>query len=345
MEDRGGIASSSFKVRSDQMATFIIKRFLQFIPVLIGISILVFFLLHLIPGDPALTLLGQDATPEDLERLRDVMGLNEPIYIQLMVFLRNLVQGDLGLSIFQDTPVITLIAKHLPATIELALVSMVIALIISIPLGIISAVKQFSWLDYVSMFFAQLGVSMPVFWMGLLLIIGFSVNLNVLPSFGRGEPLFEAIGHTIQTGNLYYVVDSFQHLILPAFTLGVMSAALITRMVRSAMLEVLKEDYIRTAEAKGVRGIVVIIKHAFRNALIPVVTIVGLQFGNLLGGAIVTETVFAWPGIGRLVITAISQRDFPVVQGCVLMIALVFAIINLIVDILYAIINPKIQQV
>ncbi|MEH7125337.1 ABC transporter permease [Bacillus sp. JJ1532] len=326
------------------MATFIIKRFLQFIPVLLGISILVFFLLHLIPGDPALTLLGQDATPEDLERLRNVMGLNEPLYIQLMVFLKNLFQGNLGISIFQDTPVITLIFKHLPATIELALIAMVIALIIAIPLGILSAAKQFSWLDYVSMFFAQLGVSMPVFWLGLLLIIGFSVNLNILPSFGRGEPLYEAIGHTIQSGNLYYVVDSLKHLILPAFTLGVMSAALITRMVRSAMLEVLKEDYIRTAEAKGVRGFIVIMKHAFRNALIPVVTIVGLQFGNLLGGAIVTETVFAWPGIGRLVITAISQRDFPVVQGCVLMIALIFALINLIVDILYAVINPKIQQ-
>lgn len=185
---------------------------------------------------------------------------------------------------------------------------------------------------------------MPVFWMGLLLIIAFSVNLNILPSFGRGEPLFEAIGHTLQTGNLYYLMDSIRHLLMPAFTLGIMSAALITRMVRSAMLEVLKEDYIRTAEAKGVKGMVVIVKHAFRNALIPVVTIVGLQFGNLLGGAIVTETVFAWPGIGRLVITAISQRDFPVVQGCVLMIALVFALINLIVDVLYAVINPKIQQ-
>ncbi|MBG9445290.1 ABC transporter permease [Cytobacillus oceanisediminis] len=326
------------------MATFIVKRFFQFIPVLLGISILVFFLLHLIPGDPALTLLGQDATKEDLERLRNVLGLNEPLYIQLMVFLKNLFQGDLGISIFQDTPVITLISTHLPATMELAVVAMIIALLIAIPLGIISAVKQFSWLDYGSMFFAQIGVSMPVFWMGLLLIIGFSVNLNILPSFGRGEPLLDAFVQTIQTGNLFYLVDSLQHIILPAFTLGVMSAALITRMVRSAMLEVLKEDYIRTAEAKGVRGIVVIMKHAFRNALIPVVTIVGLQFGNLLGGAIVTETVFAWPGIGRLVITAISQRDFPVVQGCVLMIALIFALINLIVDILYAIINPKIQQ-
>ncbi|MBG9586557.1 ABC transporter permease [Cytobacillus firmus] len=326
------------------MATFIVKRLFQFIPVLLGISILVFFLLHLIPGDPALTLLGQDATKEDLERLRNVLGLNEPLYIQLMVFLKNLFQGDLGISIFQDTPVITLISTHLPATLELAVVAMIIALLIAIPLGIISAVKQFSWLDYGSMFFAQIGVSMPVFWMGLLLIIGFSVNLNILPSFGRGEPLLDAFVQTIQTGNLFYLVDSLQHIILPAFTLGVMSAALITRMVRSAMLEVLKEDYIRTAEAKGVRGIVVIMKHAFRNALIPVVTIVGLQFGNLLGGAIVTETVFAWPGIGRLVITAISQRDFPVVQGCVLMIALIFALINLIVDILYAIINPKIQQ-
>jgi peptide/nickel transport system permease protein len=326
------------------VATYIIKRLIQFIPVLLGISILVFFLLHLIPGDPAMTLLGQDATPKDLEHLRNVLGLNQPIYVQLLLFLKNLIHGDLGMSIFQDVPVITLIGKHLPATIELALLAMIIALVISIPLGIISAVKQFSWLDYGSMFFAQLGVSMPVFWMGLLLIIGFSVNLNILPSFGRGEPLFEAIGHTLQTGNLYYFLDSIKHLLMPAFTLGVMSAAMITRMVRSAMLEVLKEDYIRTAEAKGVKGMAVIVKHAFRNALIPVVTIVGLQFGNLLGGAIVTETVFAWPGIGRLVITAISQRDFPVVQGCVLMIALIFALINLIVDVLYAVINPKIQQ-
>ena len=326
------------------MATFILKRILQFIPVLLGISIIVFFLLHLIPGDPAMTLLGQDATKEDLEHLRNALGLNQPLYIQLLTFLENLLHGNLGSSIFQDVPVINLIATHLPATIELSLMGMLIALVISIPLGILSAVKQFSWLDYISMFFAQLGVSMPVFWMGLLLIIGFSVNLNILPSFGRGEPLFQAFAQTLQTGNLFFVIESLKHLLLPAFTLGVMSAALITRMVRSAMLEVLKEDYIRTAEAKGVKGLGVIIKHAFRNALIPVVTIVGLQFGNLLGGAIVTETVFAWPGIGRLVITAISQRDFPVVQGCVLMIALIFAIINLIVDILYAIINPKIQR-
>ncbi len=326
------------------MATYLVKRLLQFIPVLLGISILVFLLLHMIPGDPAMVLLGQDATPDEVERLRTILGLNEPLYVQLFVFLKHLLQGDLGTSIFQDQPVFTLVMKQLPATIELAVVAMIIALIVAIPLGILSAVKQFSWLDYVSMFFAQLGVSMPVFWMGMLLIIGFSVNMNWFPSFGRGEPLTESLLTAITTGNVYNLVNSLKSLILPALTLGVMSAALITRMVRSTMLEVLKEDYVRTAEAKGVHGFMVIFKHAFRNALIPVITIVGLQFGSLLGGAIVTESVFAWPGIGRLVITAISQRDFPVVQGCVLIIAFLFAVTNLIVDVLYAVVNPKIQQ-
>ncbi|WP_342513588.1 ABC transporter permease [Sporosarcina sp. FSL K6-1522] len=326
------------------MINFIFKRILQLIPVLLGISVLVFLLLYLIPGDPAMTLLGQDATVEEIDRFKEQMGLNEPFIVQLGVFLLKLVKGDLGDSIFQSMPVADIIMKHLPATLELATLALIIALIIAIPVGIISAVKQFSWVDYTSMFFAQLGVSIPVFWLGLMMILFFSVELNMLPSFGRGDPLFFSIAQTIKTGNLYYVVDSLKHIILPALALGLMSAAFITRMVRSAMLEVLKEDYIRTAEAKGVKGFFVVIKHAFRNALIPIVTIVGLQFGNLLGGAIVTETVFAWPGIGRLVITAIGQRDFPLVQGTVLVIALVFALINLVVDILYTLINPKIQQ-
>lgn len=326
------------------MINFIFKRILQLIPVLLGISVLVFLLLYLIPGDPAMTLLGQDATVEEIDRFKEQMGLNEPFIVQLSVFLLKLVKGDLGDSIFQSMPVADIVMKHLPATLELATLALIIALIIAIPVGIISAVKQFSWVDYTSMFFAQLGVSIPVFWLGLMMILFFSVELNMLPSFGRGDPLLFSIGQTIKTGNLYYVVNSLKHIILPALALGLMSAAFITRMVRSAMLEVLKEDYIRTAEAKGVKGFFVIIKHAFRNALIPIVTIVGLQFGNLLGGAIVTETVFAWPGIGRLVITAIGQRDFPLVQGTVLVIALVFALINLVVDILYSLINPKIQQ-
>ncbi|MFJ9501311.1 ABC transporter permease [Brevibacillus centrosporus] len=326
------------------MVTYLIKRLFQMIPVVIGISVMVFFLLHMIPGDPAMVLLGQDASQSEIERLRNLMGLNEPLYVQLFTFLKNVATGDLGHSIFQNESVFSLIAKHLPATLELAVVAMLIALVIAIPLGILSAVKQFSWVDYISMFFAQLGVSIPVFWMGMLLIIGLSVNLNWFPSFGRGEPLTEALWTAITTGNIYDLVQSMRSLFLPALTLGVMSAALITRMVRSTMLEVLKEDYVRTAEAKGVSGFMVIVKHAFRNALIPVITIVGLQFGNLLGGAIVTETVFAWPGIGRLVITAISQRDFPVVQGSVFIIAFLFALTNLIVDILYAVVNPKIQQ-
>jgi ABC-type dipeptide/oligopeptide/nickel transport system permease component len=199
-------------------------------------------------------------------------------------------------------------------------------------------------MDYLNMIFAQIGVSMPVFWMGMLLIIVFSVDMNWFPSFGRGEPLSDAIWTAISTGNVYDVVMSLRKLVLPAFTLGITSAALITRMVRSTMLEVLKEDYVRTAEAKGVGGMKVIFKHAFRNALIPIITIVGLQFGGMLGGAIVTETIFAWPGIGRLVITAISQRDFPVVQGTVFVIALLFALTNLLVDILYVVVNPKIQH-
>lgn len=326
------------------MVTYLVKRLLQLIPVVIGISVIVFFLLHMIPGDPAMVLLGQDASPSEVDRLRQLLGLNEPLYVQLLVFLKNLLHGDLGTSIFQNESVLSLIGKHLPATLELAVLAMIIALLIAIPLGILSAVKQFSWLDYGSMFFAQLGVSMPVFWMGMLLIIGFSVQLNWFPSFGRGEPLTESLWTAMTTGNIYDLVNSLRKMFLPAFTLGIMSAALITRMVRSTMLEVLKEDYVRTAEAKGASAFKVIVKHAFRNALIPVITIVGLQFGNLLGGAIVTETVFAWPGIGRLVITAISQRDFPVVQGSVFIIAFLFALTNLVVDLLYAVVNPKIQQ-
>lgn len=326
------------------MARFIGKRLIQLIPVLIGISILVFLLLYLVPGDPAITLLGQDATQEEVNRFKEQMGLNEPFFIQFGKYLLGLLKGDLGQSLIQNASVASIIMAHLPATIELAVLGLMIALIIAIPIGILSAVKQFSWIDYLSMFFAQLGVSIPVFWLGLLLILYFSVDLNLLPSFGRGEPLYIAIGQTIKTGNMYFMIESLKHLILPALTLGLMSAAFITRMVRSAMLEVLNEDYIRTAEAKGVRNFFIIMKHAFRNALIPVVTIIGLQFGNLIGGAIVTETVFAWPGIGRLLITAISQRDFPVVQGSVLVVALLFALINLLIDILYSFINPKIQQ-
>ncbi|MDQ0189044.1 ABC transporter permease [Alicyclobacillus cycloheptanicus] len=326
------------------MGTYIVKRLLLFIPTVLGITVITFLLLHLIPGDPGMVILGQNASPAAVKHLDALLGLNKPLYVQLWIYIQNLLHGNLGNSIYQNEPVISLIRQDLPATIELAVVAMIIALIIAVPLGILSAVKQFSWLDYCSMALAQVGVSMPVFWLGMLLILAFSVHLGWLPSFGDGPPLLQAIGTAISTGDVYDLLSSLSHILMPAFSLGVMGAALITRMIRSAMLEVLKEDYIRTAEAKGVRGFVVVVKHALRNALLPIITVVGLQFGTLLGGAIATETVFAWPGVGQLTVTAISQRDYPVVQGCVLIIALLFSAVNLLVDILYAVINPKIRQ-
>ncbi|WP_107943191.1 ABC transporter permease [Metasolibacillus sp. FSL H7-0170] len=322
----------------------IMNKLLQLILVLLGITILVFSLLYLIPGDPAVTLLGQDATQEEINRFKEQMGLNASYLEQLTKYIAGVVQGDLGKSYIQNESVVDIVLSTLPATLELAIVALIIALLIAIPIGILSAVKRGTWIDYLGMIFAQIGVSMPVFWLGLLLILGFSIHLNILPSFGRGDPVVEALLKTITTGNLYYIFESLKYLILPALALGLMSAAFITRMVRAAMLEVLQMDYVRTADAKGVSDSIIILKHAFRNALIPIVTIIGLQFGNLLGGAIVTETIFAWPGVGRLIITAISQRDFTVVQGGVLVIAFLFAIINLIVDVLYTLINPRIRS-
>ncbi|WP_042476329.1 ABC transporter permease [Bacillus ndiopicus] len=322
----------------------IMNKLLQLILVLLGITILVFSLLYLIPGDPAVTLLGQDATQEEINRFKEQMGLNDSYIDQLTRYIGGVIQGDLGKSYIQNESVVDIVLSTLPATLELAIVALIIALLIAIPIGILSAVKRATWIDYLGMIFAQIGVSMPVFWLGLLLILGFSIHLNILPSFGRGGSVFEALIKTITTGNLYYIFESLKYLILPALTLGLMSAAFITRMVRAAMLEVLQMDYVRTADAKGVSDSMIIIKHAFRNALIPIVTIIGLQFGNLLGGAIVTETIFAWPGVGRLIITAISQRDFTVVQGGVLVIAFLFAVINLIVDLLYTLINPRIRS-
>ena len=323
---------------------YILKRILQVIPVILGITILVFFIIRLIPGDPAMVLLGQEATPDEVARMRELLGLNENYFIQLVKYINNVFTLNFGDSIFLGDSVINVIKQSFPATLELAVVSMIISIIIAVPLGILSAVKQNSWLDYTSMVLAQVGISMPVFWIGLLLILTFSVNMSWLPSFGRGEPIAEGIKLLLSTGSLDVLIDSLKKIILPSVSLGVMGVALISRMIRSTMLEVLDSDYVRLARAKGTKEYKVIIKHAFRNALLPVVTIVGLQFGSLLGGAIVTETVFAWPGIGRIIVTAINQRDFPMVQGGVIFVALVFAGINLFVDLLYTIINPKIRN-
>lgn len=326
------------------MKKYVFNRILQIIPVIFGITILVFFIIRLIPGDPAMVLLGQDATLEEMERIRETLGLNENIFVQLLKYLKNMLTLNFGDSIFRNEPVINIIKESFPATIELAVFSMIISLLISVPLGILSAIKQNTPIDYLSMVFAQIGISMPVFWTGALLILAFSVKLGWFPSFGRGEPLTEAVKILFTTGSAETLLLSLKKIILPAFSLGVMGAALISRLIRSTMIEVMENDYIRTARAKGTLEFKVIMKHAFRNALIPVVTIVGLQFGTLLGGAIITETIFAWPGLGRIIVTAISQRDFPLVQGGVIIVATSFAFINLIVDLLYAVINPKISH-
>lgn len=324
------------------MLKYFIKRILLVLPVILGITVMVFFIIRLIPGDPALIFLGQEATPEEVERMRELMGLNQSIFVQLGIYLKDILTLNFGDSIFMGDSVLSIVLEGFGATIELAIVSLIVSLIIAVPLGIISAIKQNKWIDYVSMIFAQVGSSMPVFWTGMLLIIAFSIYLGLLPSFGRGETLITGFA-ALFNGDPRVILESLRHLAMPALSLGFMGAALISRMIRSAMLEVLEADYIRTARAKGTVEYKVIMKHAFRNALLPVVTIVGLQFGFLLGGAVVTETVFAWPGLGRIIVSAISQRDFPVVQGGVILIAVSFALINLCVDMLYAIINPKIR--
>lgn len=326
------------------MVKFVCNRILQIIPVVFGITILVFFIMRLIPGDPAMVMLGQDATPEDIARLRAILGLDRSISVQLFSYLKNMLFLDFGDSIFLKQPVFEVIKGSFPATIELAVTSLIISLLIAVPLGVISAVKQNTWIDYTSMAFAQIGISMPVFWIGVLLILLFSVELGWLPSFGRGEPISEGFKVLLTTGSADVLLASFKKIILPAASLGIMGSAMISRMIRSTMLEVLDSDYIRTARAKGTAERKVIMRHAFRNALLPVITIVGLQFGNLLGGSIITESVFAWPGIGRVIITAISQRDFPLVQGGVILLAITFAVINLLVDLLYVVLNPKIRH-
>lgn len=323
---------------------YITKRILQVIPVALGVIVAIFLLLHSMPGDFTSALLGPEASIEDVERIREQYGLNENIFVQLGAYMKQLFTLDFGDSIIFKTPVINMIKSAFPATLELAIMGMLWAIIIAVPLGIISAVKQNSWFDNFSMVLAQLGISMPVFWMGLLMILLFSVKLNWLPSFGRGMPLLQAIALGFKTGNFSQFVGSFKKILMPSFALGIMSAAMISRMIRSTMLEVLDMDYIRTARAKGTKEFKVVMKHAFRNALPPVVTIVALQFGALLGGSIVTETVFSWPGIGQVVVTAILNRDYPVVQATIFIIAILFVIINLIVDLLYAVINPKISE-
>ena len=324
------------------MVAYVIRRLLLLIPMAIGMVVVTFGLLLIIPGDPAAVLLGQDATPEAIENLRNTLGLNDPWYIRLWDYFAALLQGDMGRSIFQNQPVAEIIFGRLGATIELAVVALLLATLIGLTLGVLAAIRQGSWIDTVTMLFAQLGVSMPVYWLGLLLMLLFAVQLGWLPSIGRGVPLPEALLAAI-TGRPQVLWDSIAHIALPALALAANSAAIISRLVRASMLEVLREDFVRTAYAKGLRRGRVVIRHALRNALLPVLSVIGLRFGALLGGAVLTESIFAWPGLGQLTIAAISQRDLPLIQGIVLTFAIVFALVNLVVDLLYAAVDPRIR--
>ncbi|NMB24508.1 MAG: ABC transporter permease [Firmicutes bacterium] len=325
------------------MSRYIIRRFLQLIPLLIGISILVFLLVHLSPGDPIRMLLGEDATDEDVTRLNAIYGFDQPLHIQYFRWLSNALKGDLGVSIRQGIPVTTLIFERLGATLELAIVSVIIAVLLGIPLGIIAAVKRGSIWDYLSMVIALVGVSTPGFWLGLILLSHVALKVDWLPMFGRDGSIFKGLWILITQFRADELTTGLRYVLLPAFSIGTGMMAIITRLTRSSLLEVLGRDYIRTARAKGLSNQIVILKHALRNALLPVITIIGIQFGAMLGGAVVTETVFAWPGVGRLVINAISQRDFPIIQGGVLMMAIIFTLVNLAVDLSYALVNPRIR--
>jgi len=322
---------------------YVAQRLLHTLVVLLGVALLTFFLIHLTPGDPVLVMLGQDATPSELERLRHLLGLDQPLYVQFAQYLGRLLSGQMGDSIFQHQPVSKLIGDRLPATVELTFAAMVIAIVVGLTTGVVSALVPYSIFDVVAMLVALSGVAMPVFWLGMLAILLFALQLGWLPSFGRGAPLFDALGTWIRFGDPRDVLDALKHLVLPALTLGAFSAALISRLVRSALLEVLGQDYVRTAQAKGLRMSLIVGRHALPNALIVVVTVIGLQVGTLLGGAILAETIFAWPGIGRLLLQSINQRDYPLVQGIVLVTALLVSLINLGVDLLYGAINPRVR--
>ena len=332
------------------MTGFIIRRILLVVPTLLGMTVVIFLMLSVTPGDPAELLLGERATKESLDAMREYLGLKKPLYVQYGLFLKRVVKLDLGETIWSREKVSTEIMERFPATIELALAAMLISSLLGITLGIISATKQYSWFDYTSMLGSLVGVSMPVFWLGLMLMLLFSLFLGWFPMSGRLGMEIDLtvitnfyILDAMLTGNWEALKDVLLHLALPAMALSTIPLAIVARMTRSSMLEILRQDYIKTARAKGLSETKVVLKHALRNGLIPVVTVVGLQFGILMGGAILTETVFAWPGVGKWLYDGVVKRDYMVIQGGTLMIATTFVMVNLLVDILYAIINPRIS--
>lgn len=333
------------------MLEYIFHRLLTIIPTLLSISFLVFLVVRATPGDPARIMLGERVSEQALAELRRELGLDKPWYVQYGQFLKGILQGDLGRSIKTREKISIEIKNRFPATIELTVASMIFAILFGMLSGILSSSKRYSLLDYGSMVGALMGVSMPIFWLGLLLILVFSVHLGWFPVSGRLNPQIPLQSITnfylvdsLLTWNMAALKDALWHLILPAIALGTVPMSIIARMTRSSMLEVLQQEFIRTAYAKGLSERWVVYKHALRNALIPIVTVIGLQLGFLLGGAILTETIFAWPGVGRWLVLAVQARDFPVVQGGTLLLTVTFVMINLVVDLLYRYVDPRIKR-
>jgi peptide/nickel transport system permease protein len=330
--------------------TYIIRRLLMLVPVLVGLSLIVFFMIRAIPGNPAQVILGQLATKEAIDSLTKELGLNEPWYTQYFHYIGNLLTGDLGESLRTKNPISEELWPYLTATLELSLVAIIIAIVVGVNAGIISAWFQNSWFDYSAMLLALIGVSMPIFWLGLMEQWLFAIQWDILPTAGR-----EDIRNPIDSITGLYIIDTLvqgkwdqfavviKHLALPSVALATIPMAIIARITRSSMLEVMRSDFIRTARAKGLRMFWVVYRHSLKNAVIPILTVIGLQFGVLLGGAILTETIFSWPGIGRYIYEAIGYRDYPVIQSGILIIALLFVCINLIVDLLYTVIDPRIK--
>lgn len=304
------------------MLRYFIRRVLLAVPVLLGVATLVFSLIHLVPGDPAQAMLGDGAAPQDVAELRESLGLDRPLVAQYVTFLRHAITGDLGVSFRTGQPVTTMIAERVPATAELAFAAMLVAVVIAIPLGVIAAVWRGTAVDYGAMTFALAGVSIPNFWLGPLMAMLFAVELGWLPVSGRG---------------------TVANLVLPAFSLGLALAAILARMTRASLLDELNELYVRAARARGVSRTRSIASHALRNSLVPLLTIIALQFGAVLTGAVITETIFAWPGIGRLLIQSIGFRDYPMVQGCILLIAVTYVTVNLLTDLMYGVLDPRIR--
>ena len=332
------------------MFRYIVRRLVQLLPVLIGVSILVFIGMHIVPGDVAVLLLGDKATPEALTRLRHELGLDQPVYVQYLRFVADVLRGEFGISLRTRQPAWTEVWRALPMTVELSVSAMLVAALVGIPIGVLAATRQYSLFDSVSMVGVLVSVSMPIFWTGLLLMMLFGGRLHWFPIGGildEGISLPRITGiHLIDAlwvGNSRAFWSAARHLVLPAIALGSVSMATLARMTRSAMLEILHKDYVRTARAKGLRERVILTRHAFRNALIPIVTVGGLQLGILLSGAVLTETVFALPGLGRLAITSLLARDYAVVQAVVLIAAVFIVLINLFVDLLYAYLDPRIH--